>query len=73
MAFSHFKEEGGSWGIVIIISAFMIQVMSFGATASIGVFNIELLEYFDHATVQVSLIGAINFGVFLGSGNILYC
>ena len=62
------EKEGGVWGIVIIISAFMIQFLSFGATASIGVFNIELLDYFDNDTVGVSLIGALNFGVFLGSG-----
>ncbi|XP_035825553.1 monocarboxylate transporter 14 isoform X2 [Aplysia californica] len=60
--------EGGVWGIVIIVSAFMIQFLAFGATSSIGVFNIELLDYFDQATVGVSLIGALNFGIFLGTG-----
>ncbi|XP_005097942.1 monocarboxylate transporter 9 isoform X1 [Aplysia californica] len=63
--------EGGVWGIVIIVSAFMIQFLAFGATSSIGVFNIELLDYFDQATVGVSLIGALNFGIFLGTGPIV--
>ena len=64
-----FKEEGGNWGIISIISAFMMQFLMFGATGSIGVFNVELLRHFDQATaVEISLIGAINFGVFLGSG-----
>ena len=68
MSFENFKEEGGNRGMVIIFSAFMIQVLSFGATASIGVFNIELLEYFKDETVGVSIIGALNFGVFLAAG-----
>lgn len=64
--------EGGIWGIVIVISAFMIQVVSFGTTAAIGVYNIELLEYFEGNTLGVSLIGSINFGVYLGSGKNCY-
>lgn len=60
--------EGGVWGIVIIISAFMIQVLTFGTTASIGVYNIELLDNFPDSSIGVSLIGSINFGVYLGSG-----
>ena len=63
------QMEGGLWGLVIVVAAFMIQFLAFGTTASIGVFNIELLEFFNQETVGVSLIGAINFGVFLGSGN----
>ncbi|CAL1546525.1 unnamed protein product [Lymnaea stagnalis] len=63
--------EGGSWGLVICLAAFMIQVLAFGTTAAIGVYNIELLDYFDGATVGVSLIGSINYGVFLGSGPIV--
>ena len=60
--------EGGAWGIVIVASAFMIQVLTFGTTASVGVYNIELLDHFHNNTVGVSLIGSINFGVYLGSG-----
>lgn len=60
--------EGGLWGIIIIVSAFMIQVLTFGTTASIGVYNIELLDHFPESSVGVSLIGSINFGVYLGSG-----
>ncbi|KAK0047951.1 monocarboxylate transporter 9, partial [Biomphalaria pfeifferi] len=60
--------EGGVWGIVIVISAFMIQVLTFGTTASIGIYNIEFLDYFHvSSSVAVSLIGSINFGVYLGS------
>ncbi|GFS09710.1 monocarboxylate transporter 14 [Elysia marginata] len=60
--------EGGVWGIVIIISAFMIQFLAFGTTATIGVYNIELLEYFPGSTIGVSLIASLNYGIFLGSG-----
>ncbi|CAL1547414.1 unnamed protein product [Lymnaea stagnalis] len=63
--------EGGTWGIVIVISAFMIQVLTFGTTASIGVYNIEFLDYFTGSSVGVSLIGSVNFGVYLGSGPIV--
>lgn len=63
--------EGGVWGLVIIFSAFMIQFLAFGATATIGVYNIELLEYFPGSTVGVSLIASLNYGIFLGSGPIV--
>ncbi|CAG5115240.1 unnamed protein product [Candidula unifasciata] len=63
--------EGGKWGLVIILAAFMIQVLAFGVTSTVGVYNIDLLDYFDGATVGVSLIGSINYGVFLGSGPIV--
>ncbi|RUS74091.1 hypothetical protein EGW08_018154, partial [Elysia chlorotica] len=63
--------EGGAWGLVIVMSAFMVQVLTFGTTASVGVYNIELLDHFRSNTVGVSLIGAINFGVYLGSGPIV--
>ncbi|KAK7494423.1 hypothetical protein BaRGS_00014315 [Batillaria attramentaria] len=59
--------EGGRWGLVIIASAFFIQVLAFGASGAIGVYNIEFLDYFDNNTVGVSLISAINFAMFLGS------
>ncbi|GFO09757.1 monocarboxylate transporter 14 [Plakobranchus ocellatus] len=63
--------EGGVWGLVIIVAAFMIQFLAFGTTATIGVYNIELLEYFPGSTIGVSLIASLNFGIFLGSGPIV--
>lgn len=63
--------EGGIRGVVIVISAFMIQVLSFGTSAAIGVYTIELLDYFEGETLGVSLIGSINFGVYLGSGELI--
>ena len=60
--------EGGKWGLVIVASAFLIQVFTFGASTSIGVYNIEFLDYFDNDTVGVSFIAAINWATFLGSG-----
>ncbi|KAL8584946.1 hypothetical protein ACOMHN_043582 [Nucella lapillus] len=60
--------EGGRWGLVIVASAFFIQVFAFGLSTSVGVYNIEFLDYFDDDTVGVSLISAINWAVFLGSG-----
>ena len=60
--------EGGKWGLVIVASAFLIQVFTFGASTSIGVYNIEFLDYFDNDTVGVSFIAALNWATFLGSG-----
>ena len=60
--------EGGVWGIVVIATAFLIQVFVFGLSQSIGVYNIEFLEYFNHDTVGVGLIASINWGIFLGAG-----
>ncbi|XP_070185476.1 monocarboxylate transporter 14-like [Littorina saxatilis] len=60
--------EGGLWGLIIVASAFLIQVFAFGLSASIGVYNIEFLDYFDHDTVGVSFIAATNWATFLGSG-----
>lgn len=49
-------------------SAFLIQVFAFGLSTSIGVYNIEFLDYFDNDTVGVSLIAAMNWAMFLGAG-----
>ena len=56
-------------GLFVILSAFMIQFISFGISLSIGVYNVEFLDYWNNrSTVAVSLIGAINIGFFLGAG-----
>lgn len=53
---------------MIVFSAFMIQVISFGTAGAIGLYNIEFIEYFNVGAAEVSLIGSINLGVFLGAG-----
>lgn len=64
------KKEGGFWGVVVIFAAFMIQIPSFGTAQSFGIYNMYLLKYFKNASpAAVALIGSINVGVFLGSGN----
>lgn len=64
------KKEGGFWGVVVIFAAFMIQIPSFGTAQSFGIYNMYLLKYFkDASPAAVALIGSINVGVFLGSGN----
>lgn len=66
------KKEGGFWGVVVVFAAFMIQIPSFGTAQSFGIYNMYLLKYFkDASPAAVALIGSINVGVFLGSGNIL--
>nr|KAG5698967.1 hypothetical protein BaRGS_033480 [Batillaria attramentaria] len=60
--------EGGAWGLVVVASAFFIQVFVFGSSESIGVYNIEFLDYFTHDTVGVSLIASVNLAVFFCSG-----
>ncbi|XP_052095889.1 monocarboxylate transporter 14-like [Mytilus californianus] len=56
------------WCLMIVFSAFMIQVISFGTAGAIGLYNIEFIEYFNVGAAEVSLIGSINLGVFLGAG-----
>ncbi|XP_060568127.1 monocarboxylate transporter 14-like isoform X1 [Ruditapes philippinarum] len=60
--------EGGPWGCVVVLAAFCIQVLAFGTSQSIGVYNIELLRYFKTGAMAISLVGSINLGVFLGAG-----
>ncbi|KAK6171353.1 hypothetical protein SNE40_019559 [Patella caerulea] len=62
--------EGGVWGIVVVISAFMIQFVAYGITGSIGIYNVEFLEYFDTTAFDISLMSSINLGMFLGAGPI---
>ena len=45
-----------------------LQVLCFGTSQSVGVYNIEFLRYFDVGAAAVSLVGSINIGVFLGAG-----
>ena len=66
------KKEGGFWGAVVVFSAFMIQIPSFGTALSFGIYNMFFLQYFDDSAAAISLIGSINVGVFLGSGIIFY-
>ena len=63
------KREGGVWGVIVVISAFMIQIPSFGTAQSFGIYNMFFIQYFvDESPATISLIGSINVGVFLGSG-----
>ncbi|KAK3097385.1 hypothetical protein FSP39_009166 [Pinctada imbricata] len=65
------RQEGGFWGIVVVLSAFMIQIPSFGTAQSFGIYNMYLLDYFStESAAAISLVGSINVGVFLGSGPI---
>ena len=66
------EKEGGFWGAVVVLSAFMIQIPSFGTAQSFGIYNMFFLQYFDDSTAAISLIGSINVGVFLGSGQLRY-
>ncbi|KAL3854960.1 hypothetical protein ACJMK2_014195 [Sinanodonta woodiana] len=63
-------SDGGRWGYVAVVSAFMIQLITFGTTQSIGVYNVEFLDYFESSAAAISLVGSINAGVFFGSGPI---
>jgi hypothetical protein len=56
------------WNLVIVFSAFMIQLITFGVAGAIGLYNIEFLDYFNVPVAELSLIGSINIGVFLGAG-----
>ncbi|XP_041364557.1 monocarboxylate transporter 14-like [Gigantopelta aegis] len=58
----------GVTGFVIIVSSFMIQVISFGISSSIGIYNMEYLDYFTNDAIAVSLVSAINIGFFQAAG-----
>ena len=60
--------EGGYRGLLIVLSAFMIQLIVFGTACSIGVFNVELLDYFDNDINGVALLTSTNIAFFLGAG-----
>ncbi|CAL1536650.1 unnamed protein product [Lymnaea stagnalis] len=63
--------EGGIQGIVIVFSAFMIQVLAFGNYAVVGIYTVHLLEEFNNDAVGVSLISSIHFAILLGCGPII--
>ncbi|KAK3611188.1 hypothetical protein CHS0354_009441 [Potamilus streckersoni] len=63
-------SDGGLWGYVVVVSSFMIQVITFGTAQSIGVYNVEFLDYFENSAAAISLVGSINVGIILGSGPI---
>ncbi|KAL3854961.1 hypothetical protein ACJMK2_014196 [Sinanodonta woodiana] len=63
-------SDGGLWGYVVVVSAFMIQVLAFGTSQSIGVYNVEFLDYFENSAATISLVGSINIGILLGAGPI---
>ncbi|KAL3854965.1 hypothetical protein ACJMK2_014200 [Sinanodonta woodiana] len=63
-------SDGGLWGYLVLVSAFMIQVITFGTAQSIGVYNVEFLDYFESSAASISLVGSINTGIFLGAGPI---
>lgn len=62
------KMEGGLRGLVIVFSAFMVQVLAFGNYACVGIYTVHLLEEFEGNAVGVSLISSIHFAVLLGFG-----
>ncbi|XP_021341303.1 monocarboxylate transporter 10-like isoform X2 [Mizuhopecten yessoensis] len=62
------SNPGGSWGYVVGVAAFMIQFVTFGIAASIGVYNIAFLEHFQSSVAATSMIGAFNIGLLLGGG-----
>lgn len=63
--------EGGIQGLVIVFSAFMIQVLAFGNYAVVGIYTVHLLEEFNNDAVGVSLISSIHFAILLGCGPII--
>ena len=61
-------DEGGPWGLVIIFAAFMIQFFTLGTATSIGIYNVEFLEYFDNDVSGVALLTSLNIAIFMGGG-----
>lgn len=56
------------WGFVVAVSASMIQLLTFGVNLSFGLYLIELQKEFHGGLSLISVIGAINLGVQLGTG-----
>ena len=61
-------DERGPWGLVIIFAAFMIQFFTLGTATSIGIYNVEFLEYFDNDVSGVALLTSLNIAIFMGGG-----
>ncbi|KAK3091086.1 hypothetical protein FSP39_017020 [Pinctada imbricata] len=61
-------EIENPWGLVIIFSAFMIQVVAFGYSFAWGIYIVELLSLYQTSAWILALIGSVNIGIFLGAG-----
>ncbi|XP_078319067.1 monocarboxylate transporter 12-B-like isoform X2 [Crassostrea virginica] len=56
------------WGLVIAVSAFLIQFITFGISLSFGIYIVELQKEFDTSLSLISSIGSINTGFQLVTG-----
>ena len=50
------------WGLVIAVSAFLIQFITFGISFSFGIYIVELQKEYDTSLSLISSIGSINTG-----------
>ncbi|XP_052689074.1 monocarboxylate transporter 13-like isoform X1 [Crassostrea angulata] len=57
-----------TWGLVIAVSAFLIEVVVYGVSLAFGIYVIELQKEFDQGLSLISAIGSIHFGFQLSAG-----
>lgn len=57
-----------TWGLVIAVSAFLIEVVVYGVSLAFGIYVIELQKEFDEGLSLISAIGSIHLGFQMSAG-----
>ena len=58
----------GGYGWVVVLSSFILQMISLGVSLSGGVYYVELLEAFNSGKGVTAWIGSLNTGLLFGAG-----
>lgn len=66
------ETMNNTWGLVIAVSAFLIEVIVYGVGLSFGIYVIELQKEFDQGLSLISAVGSIQFGFQLSAGEYFF-
>lgn len=67
------RHVDGGYGVVVVVSTFLIRVILDGITFSYGNLLIELLEEFGQDRASTAIIGSVLHGTLALTGNSVYC
>ena len=54
----------GGWGWVVVISAFVAQMLSDGISYGFGILYVDLMATFQGSSAEISSIGSLSYGSF---------
>ena len=54
----------GGWGWVVVISAFIAQMLSDGISYGFGILYVDLMATFQGSSAEISSIGSLSYGSF---------